>query len=158
MPHIRTPRPAKSKAALALLLAVLAWPATAAVLPLALDRADSTTGRTAGVLAPAAAAIASGRWTGHVPSGADILIELHGVAGSIAGRATLRGVLPNASALPLEVAEVSATDRTLVFSVRTGSCANARSYGILTMTSASSARLDLQGVAEPITLTLSKVG
>ena len=131
---------------------------TAAVLPLALDRGEPAIGPSAGALFPPALTVASGRWIGRVPSGADVLIELHGAAGSIAGRATLRGVLPNATSWPLKVDQVSLTERTLVFSVQTGPCAQARSYGILTVTSADSARLDLEGVAAPITLTLSKVG
>ncbi len=151
-------RLAKSKAGLSLLLGALAWPVTAAVLPLTIDHGDVPTGPSAGVLSPKVPAVASGKWIGRVPSGADVLLELHGVEGIIAGHATLRGVLPNASSSPLEVAQVSMTDHTLVFSVRTGPCEKARRYGILTMMSADSARLDLEGVTAPITLTLSKVG
>ncbi len=158
MPQATLLRLLTSRAGLALLLAALAWPVAAAVLPLTIDHGEVTTGPSAGVLSPRVPAVASGRWIGRVPSGADILLDLHGVAGTIAGHATLRGLLPNASSSPLEVAQVSVTDHTLVFSVRTGPCEKARRYGVLTMMSADSARLDLEGVAAPITLTLSKVG
>jgi hypothetical protein len=129
----------------------------AAVLPLSLDLKTDTTGPEAGLLPPDVYVTLPGRWVGHTRCGRDVKFDLRVSDGSVAGNASLPGLVTEASA-PLPMAALSVSGRTLVFRVTARACGREATYGVLTFESANSARLDLQSESSPITVVLTKVG
>jgi len=128
----------------------------AAVLPLTTDlRADATGPQSTLVPADAYRTL-PGTWVGHTRCGRDVKFDLRLTDDGVAGLASLAGLVPDAST-PLTVAPLSISGRTLVFRVKACPRGRGATYGILTLVSEGSARLDLQSDDSPISLVLTKV-
>lgn len=128
----------------------------AAVLPLMNDVRTEASGPQATLMPPDAYNSLPGTWVGHTRCGRDVKFDLRVTDNGVAGLVSLAGLVPDASA-PLTLAPLSVSGRTLVFRVK--ACPNGReaTYGILTLVSESSARLDLQSDQSPISVVLTKV-
>ena len=128
----------------------------AAVLPLTTDLRADATGPQSTLLPPDAYLTLPGTWVGHTRCGRDVKFDLRLTDGGVAGLASLAGLVPDAST-PLTVASLSISGRTLVFRVKACPRGRDATYGILTLVSEGSARLDLQSDDSPISLVLTKV-
>lgn len=129
----------------------------AAVLPLNTDLHADSTGPQSSLLPPDAYNTLPGTWIGHTRCGRDVKFDLRATDGGVAGLATLAGLVPDAST-PLTVSPLSVSGRTLVFRIKACPLGRDATYGILTLVSADSARLDLQSDRSPISVVLTKVG
>lgn len=142
---------------LATVLATAGLSVSAAVLPLTSDVRPDTTGPQASLLPPDAYNTLPGTWVGHTRCGRDVKFDLRLTDAGVGGLASLAGLLPEAST-PLTVAPLSVSGRTLVFRVKVCPRGRDTRFGILTIVSADSARLDLQSDNSPISVVLTKVG
>ena len=129
---------------------------SAAVLPLTTDVRPDNSGPQASLLPPDAYNTLPGTWVGHTNCGRDVKFDLRLTDTGVGGLATLAGLVPDAST-PLTVAPLSVSGRTLVFRVKACPKGRDATYGILTLVSESSARLDLQSDQSPISVVLTKV-
>ena len=128
----------------------------AAVLPLTTDLRTNAAGPQSTILPPDAYLTLPGTWIGHTRGGGEVKFDLRLTDDGVAGLATLAGLVPDASS-PLTVASLSISGRTLVFRVKACPRGRDATYGILTLVSEDSARLDLQSDNSPISLVLTKV-
>jgi hypothetical protein len=128
----------------------------AAVLPLAYDLRTEATGPQSTLRPPDAYFTLPGTWIGHTRCGRDVKFDLRLTEDGVAGLASLAGLVPDASA-PLTLAPLSFSGRTLVFRVKACPRGREATYGILTLVSEGSARLDLQSEHSPISVVLTKV-
>jgi hypothetical protein len=133
------------------------WTVKAAVLPLNTDLRTDSTGPQASLLPPNAYNSLPGTWVGHTRCGHDVKFDLKVTDSGVAGLATLAGLVADGSA-PLTVSPLSVSGRTLVFRIKACPHGHDATYGILTLVSADSARLDLQSDSSPISVVLTKVG
>ena len=128
----------------------------AAILPLTTDLRTDATGPQSTLLPPDASVSLPGTWVGRTRCGHDVKFDLRLTDDGVAGLASLAGLLPDAST-PVAVAPLSMSGRTLVFRVKACPRGRGATYGILTLVSEDSARLDLQSDNAPISLVLTKV-
>ena len=128
----------------------------AVILPLTTDLRTDATGPQSTLLPPDASVSLPGTWVGRTRCGHDVKFDLRLTDDGVAGLASLAGLLPDAST-PVAVAPLSMSGRTLVFRVKACPRGRGATYGILTLVSEDSARLDLQSDNAPISLVLTKV-
>jgi len=128
----------------------------AAVLPLTTGLRTDATGPQSALIPPDAYLTLPGTWVGHTRCGHDVKFDLRLTDNGVAGLASLADLVPDAST-PLTVASLSFSGRSLVFRVKACPLARDATYGILTIVSDGSARLDLQSDRSPISLVLTKV-
>lgn len=128
----------------------------AAVLPLMNDVRPDASGPQATLVPPDAYNSLPGTWVGHTRCGHDVKFDLRVTDNGVAGLVSLAGLVPDASS-PLTLAPLSVSGRTLVFRVKACPKGRDATYGILTLVSDSSARLDLQSEQSPISVVLTKV-
>lgn len=128
----------------------------AAVLPLTTDSRTEATGPQSTLRPPDAYLTLPGTWIGHTRCGRDVKFDLRLTDDGVAGLASLAGLVPDAST-PLTVAPLSFSGGTLVFRVKACPRGRDATYGILTLVSDGSARLDLQSDASQISVVLTKV-
>ncbi len=129
----------------------------AAVLPLNTDLHTNSTGPQSSLVPPDANITLPGTWVGHTRCGHDVKFEMRATDSGVAGLATLAGLVPDSST-PLTVSPLSVSGRTLVFRIKACPHGHDATYGILTLVTADSARLDLQSDSSPISVVLTKVG
>jgi hypothetical protein len=130
---------------------------SAAVLPLTNDVRADATGPQSSLLPLDAYNALPGTWVGHTRCGHDVKFDLRVTDAGVAGLVSLAGLVPDAST-PLTLAPLSVSGRTLVFRVKACPSGRDATYGILTLVSQDSARLDLQSDSSPISVVLTKVG
>jgi hypothetical protein len=152
---LRLPRDRRTSLWIAGVLFVsLAWQVSAAVLPLSND--DLAGGPSVSLAAPPLMAALSGEWIGQTACGRRVKLELHAAGSALTGQAMLTGLVPEGSrAVP--VTQLMLGGHTMVFKVKRG-CGRRAAYGVLTVVSDRSVRLDFQTGTTPVTLTLAKVG
>jgi hypothetical protein len=143
-------------AALGTVLVAGGLPVKAAVLPLTTDLRTDATGPQSTLVPPDSSLTLPGTWVGHTRCGHAVRFDLRLTDNGVVGLASLADLVPDAST-PLTVAALSFSGRTLVFRVKACPLGRDATYGILTIVSDGSARLDLQSDRSPISLVLTQV-
>ncbi len=126
----------------------------AAVLPLADDLLIASRPDLQTAPLPAVA----GQWVGHTQTGRLVSLVLRVDQGTVAGDATLEGIVPDAKGGPTPLVTPTVSGRRMAFAVQPGPCARALTHGVVTFAPDGSAELDLRTGKTPITIRLSKVG
>jgi hypothetical protein len=137
-------------------VALAAWHAQAAVLPLSGDPTGGGAGTRAGLLDGPMSTV-SGQWVGHTSSGRVVSLVVRISEGAVVGDATLDGVVADDSKGPRPLVTPTVTGRTLAFGVLPTPCAKFLARGVVTFVSQESAQLDLHDGGRPISVRLWKV-